>query len=329
MILADKIIYLRKKNGWSQEQLAEQLNISRQSVSKWESGTSIPDLDKILKMSAIFGVSTDYLLKDEVEEEAPVEDSYSEELTGRPVSVEEANTYMELVRRIAPRIGIGTMLCILSPVILIVLGGLSEEKMVGLTENMAGGFGVAILLVMVAIGVAMLILNGMQLSKYEYLEKEQIVLQYGVQGIVEKKRAEYEPVYRTYITTGVVLCILGVVPLMIAAAFDSGDIVLCVCVGALLMFVACGVFLFIYGGMIWGAYEKLLQEGEYTEREKRLNKRTAPFAGIYWCIVTAIYLWFSFMTNDWHKTWIIWPVAGVLFAALNGIMKIMMGRDLK
>ena len=94
MILADKIIYLRKKNGWSQEQLAEQLNISRQSVSKWESGTSIPDLDKILKMSAIFGVSTDYLLKDEVEEEAPVEDSYSEELTGRAVSVEESHTYM-------------------------------------------------------------------------------------------------------------------------------------------------------------------------------------------------------------------------------------------
>ena len=88
MILADKIIYLRKKNGWSQEQLAEQLNISRQSVSKWESGTSIPDLDKILKMSAIFGVSTDYLLKDELEEEAQMDDSYSEALTGRVVSLE-------------------------------------------------------------------------------------------------------------------------------------------------------------------------------------------------------------------------------------------------
>ena len=329
MILADKIISLRKKNGWSQEQLAEQLHISRQSVSKWESGASIPDLDKILKMSAIFGVSTDYLLKDELEEETSVDDSYSEELTGRVVSLEEANTYMELVRRIAPKIGIGTMLCILSPVILIVLGGMSEEKMVGLTENMAGGFGVTILLVMVAIGVAMLILNGMQLSKYEYLEKDQIVLQYGVQGIVEKKRAEYEPSYRTYVTIGVVLCILGVIPLMIAAAFDAGDIVFCICIGTLLMFVACGVFLFIYSGMVWGAFEKLLQEGEYTEREKRLNKRTAPFAGIYWCIVTAIYLWFSFTTNHWDKTWIVWPVAGVLYAALHGIMKVMMGRDLK
>ena len=63
MILADKIIDLRKKNGWSQEELASQLGVSRQSVSKWESGQSIPDLDRILKMSTIFGVSTDYLLR--------------------------------------------------------------------------------------------------------------------------------------------------------------------------------------------------------------------------------------------------------------------------
>ena len=64
MILADKIAELRKKNGWSQEELAGQLGVSRQSVSKWESASSMPDLDKILKMSEIFGVSTDYLLKD-------------------------------------------------------------------------------------------------------------------------------------------------------------------------------------------------------------------------------------------------------------------------
>ena len=64
MNLAEKIMTLRKKRGWSQEELAMQLNISRQSVSKWESGASIPDLDKILKLSEIFDVTTDYLLKE-------------------------------------------------------------------------------------------------------------------------------------------------------------------------------------------------------------------------------------------------------------------------
>ena len=65
MILAEKIALLRKQCGWSQEGLAEQLGVSRQSVSKWELGSSIPDLDKIIRMSELFGVTTDYLLKEQ------------------------------------------------------------------------------------------------------------------------------------------------------------------------------------------------------------------------------------------------------------------------
>ena len=58
---------LRKERDLTQEELAEQLNISSQAVSKWESAQSIPDINKILKLSEIFGVSTDFLLKDEME----------------------------------------------------------------------------------------------------------------------------------------------------------------------------------------------------------------------------------------------------------------------
>ena len=76
MILADKIINERKKNGWSQEELAERLSVSRQSVSKWESAQAVPDLQKILKMAEIFGVSTDYLLKDELEPESFLPEEY-------------------------------------------------------------------------------------------------------------------------------------------------------------------------------------------------------------------------------------------------------------
>ena len=65
MQLNDKILLLRKKKGWSQEQLADQVGVSRQSVSKWESGNAMPDLDKIVVLSRIFNVTTDYLLKDD------------------------------------------------------------------------------------------------------------------------------------------------------------------------------------------------------------------------------------------------------------------------
>lgn len=61
--LSEKIVKLRKNNGLTQEQLAEQLNVSRQSVSKWESGQAAPDIDKIVALGEIFHVTTDYLLK--------------------------------------------------------------------------------------------------------------------------------------------------------------------------------------------------------------------------------------------------------------------------
>ena len=91
MILADKIVQLRKKNGWSQEELAAQLNVSRQAVSKWEGAQSVPDLDRILQMSALFGVTTDYLLKDEMEME---ELTAAEASDVRRVRLDEANAYL-------------------------------------------------------------------------------------------------------------------------------------------------------------------------------------------------------------------------------------------
>ena len=122
MILADKIIELRKKNGWSQEDLAEKLDVSRQSISKWEGAQSIPDMNKILKLSEVFSVSTDYLLKDEIELDIPGEspkvdtDSSFKEV---PVSMEEANAFLEHKNQAASQIALGVLLCILSPALLI------------------------------------------------------------------------------------------------------------------------------------------------------------------------------------------------------------------
>ena len=65
MTISEKISNLRKEKGLSQETFAEALGVSRQSVSKWESGSALPDTDKIIAMSELFGVSTDYLLKDD------------------------------------------------------------------------------------------------------------------------------------------------------------------------------------------------------------------------------------------------------------------------
>ncbi|MCH1983037.1 helix-turn-helix domain-containing protein [Ruminococcus sp. OA3] len=320
MILAEKIAALRRKNGWSQEEMAYQMGVSRQSVSKWESGTSIPDLERILKLSQIFGVSTDYLLKEDIEEEpaAAVSDTGSDELV-KTVTVEEANEYMELNIQAAKKSAIATASYVLSPVVLLFLAGLSEYRQNVISENMAGGVGVVVLLLIVGIATAYFVMLGMKLEKYEYLEKECFRLEYGVEGIVRKRMAEYEGTYRICIMAGVFLCIICAVPLMIAAAIDSPDFVYIICTEILLIMIACAVFLFVLAGEKKDCFEVLLQEGDYTAEKKMEGKKTERVSRIYWCIIVTVYLGVSLYTNDWDRTWIIWPCAAVLFVAVRAI----------
>ena len=129
MILAEKIAQLRKQKGWSQEELANRLQVSRQAVSKWEGGASIPDLDKILKLSALFEVTTDYLLKDTLEapDAAPAAVLPAPEAEPlRTVTLEEANDYLSLVQAACGRIAAGVGLCILCPIALLLLGAWAD-----------------------------------------------------------------------------------------------------------------------------------------------------------------------------------------------------------
>lgn len=323
MILADKIILLRKQQGWSQEQLAEHLGVSRQSVSKWEQGLSIPDLDKIVKMSGIFGVPTDYLLKDEMEDmpkgnaAQPAQDTADDTVY---VSVDDANRFLALSEKLSGFFAIAVAILILSPTPLILLGGFSEING-ALTENVAGGIGFAILMFMVIIGVAILIVCGMQTSRWEYLEKQVLSLEYGITGIVEKKKQSYEKTHIISITAGVCLCIAGVIPLVLCEVFGAGEFVQVAMVDVLLLCIATGVFLFVKTGTVWGSYQKLLQEEDYAVNEKRFNRKIDHIATIYWCLVTTVYLLISFMTFQWHRTWIIWPVAGVFYAVIAAVAK--------
>ena len=323
MILADKIIENRKKNGWSQEDLAEKLGVSRQSVSKWESAQAIPDMKKILQLSEVFGVSTDYLIKDEIEEKpamelAPVDNGLEE--TVRSVSMEEAVSFLKYNETAARRISTGVMLCILSPVLLILLGGLAEAGFIPVEERIAELGGTAILLIMIAAAVGMFIREGMRGKKYEYLEKIDIETEYGVNGMVKERRDTYAETHSRRLIIGVMLCIISAVPLLGAEAVhysNNTDLFPILCVALLLIMCAVGVKLIVLTCSRQGGYDRLLEEGDYS----RLNKKAGRYDGVYWAIATAVYLGWSFATSRWELTWMVWPVAGVLFAAYREIMK--------
>jgi hypothetical protein len=158
-------------------------------------------------------------------------------------------------------------------------------------------------------------------QQYEYLEKERIETAYGVTGLVQERKKDYESTFTRGIAAGVTLCILAVIPMFAAIAFSQPDYIITATVSILLLLVAVGVFFIVRVSTINGSYVILLQEGEYTPEEKRYKKKTEVFTTAYWCIVTAIYLVWSFQTREWDKTWILWAVAGVLFGGVRAVMR--------
>ena len=307
MIFADKLIELRKRSGMSQEELAEKLGVSRQSVSKWEGAQSTPDLNRILEISKIFDVTTDYLLKDEIEASKEIsEKSISDETEPplRRVSMEEANSFLKSNGKRALLTALGVALCILcvSPMILLE----------GFFGSGIEAVGIVIMFLMIAGAVGLFIFSGSLMSPYKYLEKEAIDTEYGVSGMAKEKKEKHRPSYIRDIVIGVILFILCVIPIIVIETVTDSASAEVIGIASMFVMVAAGVYLIVRTSIINGGYLKLLEEDDYS-REKKQNSSNGSIAmAIYWPIITAVFLGYSFLTNDWGRSWIIWPVAGLL-----------------
>lgn len=324
MILADKIIRLRKKNGWSQEELAEKMKVSRQAVSKWEAAQTTPDLEKILRLGNLFGVTTDYLLKDEIENEELTEGI--DETPVRKVTLAEANDYMEHRKEASIKIAVATFLCILSIIPLLLLSALSELTPLPISENTAVGIGVVFIFPIVAIAVIMFIRVGFQNAPYEFLEKETFETEYGVTGLAKDRQKEYRNTYVKYNYSGACICVLSPVPL-IAGAFTENELLVVILLCVTVLLAGVGAMLFIVAGVRWASMQKLLREGEYSKKGKRKSQISETVGTICWLVATAVYLCWSFMTKDWHISWVVWPIVGILFVVVELICNIVIDRQ--
>ena len=318
MILADKIILLRKKNGWSQEELAEKLNVSRQSISKWEGAQSVPAMDKILQMSDIFGVTTDFLLKDSMEHEEYTENQIHEDGSQpRQVSMEEANRFLEIKKNTAPSVALGVAMCIMAPTVLFLITNSYMSGLLSISEKSAVSASMTIFFLIIASAVVIFVKTGNRTQDYEYLRTEPIETEYGVTGMVKAKREAFKETHGKNNIIGITLCILSALPVIVTSLNTENDLYISIGLSTTLLMVAVGVYHMVLSGTIWSGYKMLLQEEEFTPEGKEKAKAFGSVAGIYWLLATAIYLFMSFYTNAWDRTWIIWPVAGVLFAAVS------------
>lgn len=316
MRLEEKIITLRKQKGLSQEELAYELEVSRQAVSKWEMGASTPDLDKIIKMSELFNVSTDYLLKDE---EQIIEDANVESI--KRVSKKEAEDYLNTMKPSALKIAIGVMLCVFAPIGLIFFAGLSDETNVGLSEGLAAGLGLMLLFLFIAFAVVLFINASMSLSKFSYIDKDNILLANDTKKFVSESKENYQKAYTTNITIGVVMCIIAVLPLIVVSCLEMSDFIIISTVCLLLAIVGVASFVFVKTGNYYEAHTKLLRDNKEYQEKKKNGNILSIFSSVFWLTTTAIYLGISFLTNKWGISWIVWPIAGLIYAAIYVVLE--------
>ena len=302
MILADKIIKLRKQNNWSQEELAERVGVSRQAVSKWEGAQSVPDLQKVIQLSNLFNVSTDYLLKDGFENEKTAENI--EDM--KSVTLSDAQEFLKQRNTASVKIAVGTMLCVFAIVPLVFFAALYENGNIGMSEDMAGMVGLAIGLVMVAVAVGLFLSSGFKNAPFEFIEKEPFHAEYGVTGMVEEKKKNFRSTYIRLNTIAVIMCILAILPVVVSETlFGESMAEFMVCVMFIIVGIAVGMF--VFAGVRQSAMDKLLQEGDYSKR----NKKSCTEMTVYWLVVLVIFILVSRLIG-FGTSWVVWVAGGIL-----------------
>ncbi len=260
MILADKIIKLRKQLGWSQEELANRMNISRQSVSKWESTNSIPDLNRIIMLAEIFDVSTDFLLKDENEKFDSLNEAKESNVV--QINLEQALKYVENKVEVSGLVTKGVMLCLCSVVPLFFFLAMAETSRLNLTSDVAAAIGVSSILVMVSIAISFFIRTNQYASDTSPIDNEAFELAHGVHSVFKEKLQKFRPTYNLRLSVGIFMFIISFVPLMFVSMFVGGSDIVLMMLIVLLHMIAIGMYIVAPVSAQYDAYNNILKDSK-------------------------------------------------------------------
>lgn len=288
MILANKILNLRKKMDWSQEELADKLKVSRQSISKWESALSIPDMNRIIQLSELFGVSVDYLVKDDRDE---TKDSIVQ--TDKPnqmLSLDEIDRYLKSNKSFGRFVGYSVALCILSPVILLFSIALIEKGS-STNDQRSLAIGVAWMLGLLALAAGLAIYSSLHNKENRKLETHEFELAYGTKGILKERQKTFESQSISTFTLSIVLMIVSVLPVTFVSIQGFEDYKIISMVALMLIIVAAAVLWMIRVSFEKRGYEFLLSEGEFEPKKRKrslLIKQLLSFAFVGALIIKLI-----------------------------------------
>ena len=289
MGLSENLQSLRKLKNMSQEQLAEKLSVSRQAVSKWESGNGYPETEKLILICDLFECNMDTLLKGKITDDV----------------TKEKKKYEMVQEKLSKGIALGVGLILLGVAILLFFAGMAEMSGSEMLEERYSILGVTILLAFIAIAVPIFIIRGSQYDNFK--ERYPKISNLYTEEEIEKFNSKYT----IAMAVSVGLILLGVIGVVFLYGMRLVPEESTVPVVILMLLLAVSVPIFIYYGIQKNKYN--IEKYNYinSEEGKNVEKKIDKVCGIIMLITTAIYLVISFVFNIWELSWLVFAIGGI------------------
>ena len=295
MSLSENLQNLRKIKNMSQEELAEKLNVSRQAVSKWESGNGFPETEKIIKICEIFECSMDELVKGKITEDVK----------------KEKNDYDKVMSKAAKEISLGIGIILLGVSVMLTLIGIATTEQAQETNALIG---VVSILIGVIFAVPLFIINGTQIG--DFRKKNPTIANIYTEEEIDTAKSKYTKT----LALGISIILVGVVVMMALFAsniFGESPIP----VAFLMYFVTIGVTTIVYSAKMQEKYSIEEYNKENTPERQKEEDKIGKICGVIMLIATSIFLIWGFCFNGWHIGWIVFPIGGILCGIISTVLK--------
>jgi hypothetical protein len=246
---------------------------------------------------------------------------------------DEAMQYLEVTKKSGFWIGVGVWLIMTGVALMLLIGGFSEVSVLNGLESLGelagnldvrGGVVVFILLMFIAGAVPLFIVHGMKLEPYDILEQKPVRLDSSTRAEIELLDKQYNPCFIWNIAGGVAVILFSVAMFVLFGVMVADEFKT-VLLSLMLFMIGLAVYMFVTAGMFKDALEVLLGKGDYAEVHRFVRNKIGKMeriigvaAAVFWPLVVAGYLAWSFISGDWGMTWVLWPICGLVFGAFSG-----------
>lgn len=235
-----------------------------------------------------------------------------------PITQEEARLYAGARKQTEPRLALGVALFVASPAVLLALSTLGNASWAPFTSNIGSLIGLIVLFLMVLAGVLIMVNRAQHLAPFKHITEGHFARSPGVELWARSLATAEAPKRTLRLQIAIALFILAATPpiiLSLALSDEAANVFSGVGPALTLLMVAAGLLIFLPVNWASAVSDALSKSGTKAEDESSI---VGVIASIYWPLMVAVFLAWSFIGDAWDRSWIIWPIAGVLFGAIAG-----------